>query len=106
MLLFPQEFYAENCRSCARIAGHVSMLADNLTVEAPHIAVARLECGFAELFCAHTMRIARTPSFRVFYRGKEAISYKVCVCMCMCMPAGISCHALRHILVIVIMMVC
>eukprot|EP00882_Tetradesmus_deserticola_P026454 GHRQ01029193.1.p2 GENE.GHRQ01029193.1~~GHRQ01029193.1.p2 ORF type:complete len:183 (+),score=78.35 GHRQ01029193.1:606-1154(+) len=70
------EFYAEFCRNCRRIAGHVSMLADNLTATAPHIAVARLNCEEAERFCNDDIRISRTPEFKVYFGGKHAITYR------------------------------
>lgn len=56
---------ADWCRSCRRVATHVSMLADNLTATAPEIVVARLDCDKAVNFCNDVIRIEKTPSFKV-----------------------------------------
>ena len=52
------------CR-CKRIAGHVSMLADALAATHPDIVVGRVNCEREEYFCAHVIKISRTPSFKV-----------------------------------------
>eukprot|EP00879_Flechtneria_rotunda_P002806 GHRR01003017.1.p1 GENE.GHRR01003017.1~~GHRR01003017.1.p1 ORF type:complete len:246 (+),score=16.37 GHRR01003017.1:28-765(+) len=70
------EFYADWCRGCRRIAGHVSMLADDLAATHPQIVVARLDCDKAERFCNEVIRIERTPVFKVYHQGKYAITYK------------------------------
>eukprot|EP00877_Chromochloris_zofingiensis_P014077 jgi/Chrzof1/8923/Cz03g29090.t1_PDI-1 len=68
------EFYTPGCLGCKRVASQWSMVADMLADD-PNIKLARLNCDPAEKFCT-AIGINRTPSFKVFYNGKEAYDYK------------------------------
>lgn len=65
-----------------RRAAHAwSELADALVAEGTHdIAVARFNCeasGAASRFCnSPDVRLRRTPTFRVYHSGKEALDYR------------------------------
>lgn len=45
------------------------MLADALAETHPDIVVARVNCEREEYFCAHAIKISRTPSFKVGVDG-------------------------------------
>lgn len=61
------------CCRCKRIASHVSMLADSLAATHPDIVVGRINCEQQEYFCAHVIKISRTPSFKVGWQLSVAL---------------------------------
>jgi predicted translin family RNA/ssDNA-binding protein len=63
------------CCRCKRIASQVSMLADALAATHPDIVVGRVNCEQQEYFCAHVIKISRTPSFKVGFKRALVLSH-------------------------------